>query len=213
MNFLSFVISKTFWFQAIIALIVTVALGFLALKWIEASTKHGESIEVPDLSKMQVDEAQDELALQHLRLEVLDSVNYNPDYPRFSVIEQNPVPGKRVKEKRKIYVKINPSGYQKIEIPNLIRHTKRQVIPTLEILGFKVGDTTYKPDIAKDAVLEMSVKGKKIKPGDMIKKTSTIDLVLGDGKPKRNKKKKDTVKDSKWDDAPELENDSSDLDF
>src|SRR5699024_9210022 len=99
-----------------------------------------------------------------------------------------------------------PSGYQKIEMPNLIRHTLRQTIPTLETLGFKVGDTTYKQDIAKDAVLEMYVDDDKIEPGDEVMKTKTIDLVLGDGKPKKESDdtKEDTT-DTKWDDEPEVD--------
>ena len=36
-----------------------------------------------------------------LRYEVLDSANYNPDYPRFSIIEQNPPAGNKVKQKQK----------------------------------------------------------------------------------------------------------------
>lgn len=66
-------------------------------------------------------------------------------------------------------------------IPDLIRRTRRQAEPTLRSLGFEIGDVSYKPDIAEDAVLELRHKGKKLEPGDELMKTSTIDLVLGDG--------------------------------
>lgn len=184
MNFFRFVISKAFWIQILLAIIVTVILGFLTMKWLGQRTQHGTSIEVPDLSKLQLDEVDEKLAEIKLERVVLDSANYNPDYPKFSVIEQNPEPGKKVKEGRKIYLKLNPNGYPKVEIPNLIRHTKRQVIPMLNSLGFEIGDITYKPDIAKDAVLELRANGKKINPGDELMKTTKIDLILGDGKPK-----------------------------
>src|SRR5699024_10604357 len=117
-------------------IIVTVVLVLLTLKWLDFETHHGQTIEVPDLSKLKIEKVNQKLDKLHLRYEVLDSVNYNPDYPSYSVIEQNPEPGKQVKEGRKIYHKINPSGYQKVEMPNLVRHTKRQVIPTLKSLGF-----------------------------------------------------------------------------
>ena len=116
-----------------------------------------------------------------LRVKIMDSANYNPDYPRFSVIEQVPAAGKFVKEDRKIYIKLNPSGYPKLEIPEFERITKRQVESKLLSLGFKIGDITYKPDFAENAVLELSHNGKRLKAGDKLKKTAIIDMVLGDG--------------------------------
>lgn len=183
MNFFKFIISKAFWTQVLLAIIVTIILGFLVIKMLDSRTNHGESIEVPDLSKLQLDEVDEILNERHLNRVVLDSANYNPDYPKFSVIEQTPEAGKMVKEDRKIYLKLNPSSFPKVEIPNMIRSTSRQVIPMLSSMGFEVGDITYKPDIAKDAVLELRANGKKIEPGDMIMKTTKIDLVLGDGNP------------------------------
>src|SRR5690606_29059402 len=116
-----------------------------------------------------------------LRYEILDSANYNPDYPRYAVIDQAPAPGSYVKENRKIYLTLNPSGYRKVVVPDLIRRTRRQAEPTLRSLGFVIGDITYKADIAPDAVLELRHKGRLVNPGDELMKTSVIDLVLGDG--------------------------------
>ena len=76
---------------------------------------------------------------------------------------------------------INPSDYKNIRIPDVIRSTLRQTKPTLEVLGFKIGTLIYEDDLGKDEVLEMRYKGKKVNPGDLLKKTSVIDLVLGNG--------------------------------
>src|SRR5690606_24202445 len=103
------------------------------------------------------------------------------EYPRYAVIDQVPRPGDHVKENRKIYLTLNPSGYRKVMVPDLIRRTRRQVEPTLRSLGFEIGDVTYKPDIAPDAVLELRHKGRLVEPGDELMKTSVIDLVVGDG--------------------------------
>ncbi len=181
MNFFKFVTSKTFWIQVLLAIIITVVLIFLALKWLNVETHHGEYIVTPNLTGLTLDSVSQKLDEMHLRYEVIDSANYNPKYPKYSVIEQNPKPGHHVKEDRRIYLKLNPSGYPKIEIPDLIRHTKRQVIPTLQSMGFKIGDITYKPDIARDVVLELWANGKEIMPGDKVMKTTTINLVLGSG--------------------------------
>ena len=47
--------------------------------------------------------------------------------------------------------------------------------------GLKAGSYSYKPDLAKDAVLEMSMNGILLKAGDEVPKGSTINFVLGDG--------------------------------
>lgn len=182
MGLLRFIFSKTFFIQLVLAAIALVVLGFLTLQWLEYSTNQEERIEVPDLGKLSLNVVEDRLEELDLLYEILDSANFNPDFPRYSVIDQVPLPGKFVKENRKIYLTLNPSGYRKVTIPqNLIRKTRRQVEPTLRSLGFKIGDVTYKPDIAQDAVLELRHKGKLVEPGDELMKTSVIDLVLGDG--------------------------------
>jgi len=182
MTFFKFIFSKTFLLQLILAVVVVVALVFGSLKFLDFTTNHNETIEVPDLSKFELDIVDKKLEEMNLRREVLDSANFNPAYPPYSVINQVPKPGKRVKENRKIYLTLNPSGYINIEIPkNLIRKTIRQVEPTLVALGFQIGDTIQKPDIAKGAILELRHKGKSLKAGDKLPKTSTIDLVVGDG--------------------------------
>ncbi|MDT0688864.1 PASTA domain-containing protein [Salegentibacter sp. F188] len=182
MGIFRFIFSKTFLIQLVLAIIAIVVIAYLALQWLEYSTNQDQRIKVPDLARMSLDNVEDRLDEMDLRFEILDSANFNPDFPRYSVIEQVPEPGKFVKENRKIYLTLNPSGYRKVTIPNnLIRKTRRQVEPTLRSLGFEIGDVTYKPDIAEDAVLEMRHKGQLVEAGDELMKTSVIDLVLGDG--------------------------------
>ncbi|SDS10929.1 PASTA domain-containing protein [Christiangramia echinicola] len=182
MGLFRFIFSKTFLIQLVLAGIVIVVLAFLTMQWLDYSTNQDQRIEVPDLAKMNLDNVEDRLNEMDLDFEILDSANFNPDFPRYSVIDQVPAPGKFVKEDRKIYLTLNPSGYRKIEVPNnLIRKTRRQVEPTLRSLGFEIGEISYKPDIAEDAVLELRHKGKLVEPGEKLMKTSKIDLVLGDG--------------------------------
>ena len=182
MTFFKFLFSKTFLIQLVLAVLALVLIAFIILQWLEFSTNQDQRIVVPNLATMSLDKVDEKLEELELRREILDSANYNPDYPPYSVIDQVPLPGKHVKENRKIYLTLNPSGYRKVEIPeNLIRRTRRQVEPTLRSLGFEIGTITYKPDVAKDAVLELRHKGELLEPGMKLMKTSTIDIVLGDG--------------------------------
>jgi len=194
MGLFRFIFSKTFLIQLVLAVIVLIIISFLTMQWLDYSTNQDQRIEVPDLAKMNLDNVEDQLADMDLKYEVLDSANFNPDFPRYSVIDQVPAPGKFVKEDRKIYLTLNPSGYRKIEVPNnLIRKTRRQVEPTLRSLGFEIGQVSYKPDIAEDAVLELRNKGRLIEPGDKLMKTSVIDLVLGDGSGRYSETEEDTL--------------------
>ncbi len=182
MKLFKFIFSKTFLVQLILAVVVLVALVFGSLKYLDVATNHNDTIEVPDLSKFQLDIVDKKLEEMNLRREILDSASFNPKYPPFSVLDQVPKPGKRVKANRKIYLTLNPSGYVDVEIPqNLIRKTRRQVEPTLIALGFEIGDIIMRPDIAKGAILELRYKGETIEAGDFLQKTSIIDLVVGDG--------------------------------
>jgi len=181
MSFIKFLFSKTFLIQIALAILALVVIAFLVMQWLGFSTNQDQRIEVPDLSKLALNVVEERLDELDLRYEILDSANFNPEYPKYAVIDQVPAPGSYVKENRKIYLTLNPSGYRKVTVPDLIRRTRRQAEPTLRSLGFEIGDITYKPDIAPDAVLELRHKGRLINPGDELMKTSVIDLVLGDG--------------------------------
>ncbi|MFT7073366.1 MAG: beta-lactam-binding protein with PASTA domain [Patiriisocius sp.] len=180
MAFIKFLFSKAIVKQLLFALAVLVMLTFLLLWWLKITTNHGQQIEVPNLSKMTLDSVEETLEDADLRYEIMDSANYNPDYPRYSVIEQVPKAGKFVKQDRKIYLALNPSGYAKIKIPEVLGRTLRQVEPTLLAVGFKIGKISKRPHIS-DQVLELRYKGSQIKPGESIQKTSVIDLIVGDG--------------------------------
>ena len=173
--------SRVFVVQVFVALIIIFVLGYLFMHWLTFTTDHGNEITVPNLSKMteeQVEETVDDLDLDYV---LLDSVDFNPAYPKHTVVEQDPLPGAKVKVNRKIYIKINSSGFTMVRIPNLIEKTFRQAVPTLKSLGLEPGQITYKPYLGKDMVMEMHCNGKKLNPGDKIFKSSKIDLVLGDG--------------------------------
>lgn len=181
MSIVKFLTSKEFFKQLAIAVVAVLILVFLVLKWLKITTNHGDFVEVPVLKGKTLDVVQIELDDKDLVMVVQDSANYNPNYPRYSVIDQDPVAGSQVKEDRKIYLTLNPSGYRKVAIPKIIRRTFRQAKPTLEALGFVVGNITYVDDIGKDEVIAVKHKGKTISAGTMLPKTTKIDLVLGNG--------------------------------
>ncbi|HZJ18761.1 MAG TPA: PASTA domain-containing protein [Pricia sp.] len=180
-NFFNFLKSKVFLIQLGLAFLVLILVIFLALRWLNSTTNHNEFVEVPDFGKMSVPDMRKAVEEAHLRFEVLDSANFNPDYPRFSIIEQNPPAGNKVKENRKIYLTVNPSGYKQVTVPNIIQVTQRNATSMLRAVGLDVQRTTYIDQLGKDMVYYIKHKGKQIKPGDKLPKTSKIELVCGNG--------------------------------
>lgn len=182
MILLKFIKSRSFLIQLVLALVVSISLIYLALNYLNSSTKHGEFTVVPDLSKKTFNQAKNVLENAGLRAELVDSTNFDPEYPRFSVIEQVPAMGEKVKENRKIYLKINRSGYKKVTIPDVIQVTLRNAESIIKAVGLEVDEIEYVDNIGKDMVLGIKYDGKEIKPGFKLQKTSKVVLVCGNGK-------------------------------
>src|SRR5690606_36571202 len=136
MSIIKFLSSKTFLKQIGLAVAAIFVLTFILMKWLNISTNHGEFQTVPSLTGKSINVAEMELNKNSLVMQIQDSANFNPDYPTFSVIEQDPAAGSKVKEDRKIYITLNPSGYKRILVPDLIERTLRQAQPNLEAVGF-----------------------------------------------------------------------------
>lgn len=182
MNFLRFFFSKLFVKQLLWAGLLVVLFIGLCFWGLNQYTQHGKHTQVPDIEALSLETVASVLEQYELRYEVLDSAKFNPNYPPFSVIEQLPTAGSDVKQGRKIYLTVNPSGYRKLSVPNVIQVTKRNAETRLIAVGFELGEISYRNNIGKDMVLEIRYQGDKIEPGVVLPKTSKIDLVLGNGK-------------------------------
>ncbi|HEU4471971.1 MAG TPA: PASTA domain-containing protein, partial [Flavisolibacter sp.] len=97
------------------------------------------------------------------------------------VVKQVPEADQVVKVNRTVYVVINRFVPPDIAMPNLIGYSLRNAEMTLRNMGLRLGDTSSRPDFAKNSVLEQLYNGSQIKPGDKIKVGSKIDLVLASG--------------------------------
>lgn len=182
MSLRKYLTSRVFLVQVFLSLLIIAVLGYLSMHWLTYTTDHGHEISVPDLSKLSEEQVEEKLGSLDLDYVLLDSVDYRSDYPKFSVVEQDPLPDTKVKVGRKVYIKINASGFSSVRIPDLIDKTYREALPTLKALGLEEGTITYIPNLGKDMVLEMRSNGRNLKVGDRVMKSSKIDLVLGDGK-------------------------------
>ncbi len=192
-TFFRFLKSRSFLIQIGLALLAVILIVFIVLRWLSSTTNHGKFIVVPDFSKMSVMDMRKAAEESKLRYEVVDSANFNPDYPRFSIIEQNPPAGNKVKENRKIYLWVNPSGYKKVSLPNVVQVTQRNAASMLRAVGLDVQRVSYIDQIGKDMVYYVKYKGKQVSPGDKLPKTSKVELVCGSGRVgQKNESKEDS---------------------
>ena len=159
--------------------VLTLILIFFFI-YLPSTTRHGETVTVPNLEGMSLLEMDNFLKKRHLNYEVSDS-NYVEKYPALTILKQYPTHGSHVKEKRKIYLTVNQKQPNTIKMPNLIDGSLKNAELVLKSYGLKRGDIKYKPDLASNAVLEQLFDGKPIETGAKIRKGSKIDLVVGDG--------------------------------
>lgn len=196
MSLRKYLTSRVFFMQLVAAMVIVGALAYLFFHWITFVTHHGDEITVPNLSKLSIEQAEEKLDELDLNYEVIDTVDYKPDFPKLSVVQQEPTAGEKVKNGRTIYLKINASTYKMVAVPDLIERTYRQAVPTLKAVGLQEGTKRYIPSIGKDVVIEMWHNGKKLKAGDKILKASRVDLVLGDGSMKLKESDVDSLLNS-----------------
>ncbi len=178
-GFFSFIFSSRVW-KNILLIAIFVALAIWGMTvWLGAYTRHGQSIEVPDLKDYPIDKLDVALSNFDLKYEVTDSI-YNDDKNRGVVVSQNPPPGKQVKKGRTIFLTVNSLLPEMVAMPDLVGKSKRIALPLIEIAGLKVASLEYKPDDAcTDCVLEQLYQGRPIEEGQKIRKGESIKLVLG----------------------------------
>ncbi|WP_295649466.1 PASTA domain-containing protein [uncultured Mucilaginibacter sp.] len=162
---------------AIGSVILITVVAFFSL---DLYTRHGSGIPIPQLEGMQVADATKLLDQQGFHYQI-DSV-YIGDKAPGTIVQQDPDAGTNVKEDRTIYLTVVTRQAPPVALPDLTESNYREAIATISNYGLKMGDTTYKPDIARDRVLEVHFAGQVLKPGSKLPKGSKIDLVLGDGK-------------------------------
>lgn len=175
-----FITSKPLWANILFAIglvVVALFIFLVSLNWI---TKHGDTLVIPAVTGKSFDEAKKILEDKGFEVAIQDSV-YNDTARALAVLRQFPDADEYVKENRTVYLTINRAVPPNIEMPTLEGLSFRSAEISLRQYHLKLGDTTYKPDFARNSVLEQLFNGQRIKPGTKLPEGSTISLVLGSG--------------------------------
>lgn len=149
--------------------------------WLPITTNHGETITVPDIQGMTVDELDDFLGKRNLRYEPTEDSSYSPNHPPLAVLRQVPKPNTKVKENRKIYVTLNAESPPKVRMPKVEDLSLKSAMMVLKSYDLKLGEVKFIPDVFFGVVHEAKMNGRTVLEGEKIEKGSVIDLVAGDG--------------------------------
>jgi eukaryotic-like serine/threonine-protein kinase len=175
-----FLTSKPLWVNILAGFVVLIVLLLLFLGSLDIITHHGKTMKIPAVVGVSIDQARKTLESQGFEIVIQDSI-YNDTLPPLQVIKQFPEADNLVKVNRTVYLTINRALAPEIDMPNLLSMTFRNAEMVLRRYGLKLGDTVFKPDFARNSVLDQQFKGASVKPGTKIQQGSEITLVLGNG--------------------------------
>lgn len=179
-EFFSFKNNRFFWVNIILMIVVCGASLWGVLKWLDAYTRHGESVTVPQVNGMSVEEAASIFKKEGLICAVVDS-SYRKGVTPGSILDQSPVAGMKVKEGRTIYLTINSLSTPLQAVPDVADNSSaRQAEAKLLAAGFKLTDNEL---IAgeKDWVYGVRYKGRRLSMGEKVPVGAILTLLVGSG--------------------------------
>lgn len=180
-----FITNKPFWVNFLIAALLAFLLIFLTLQMLGWITKHGEYLTVPSVKGKNTEEATRFLESKGFDVVVQDSI-YSDTLQRGTIIKQLPDANATVKINRTVYITVNRYIPPLIAMPSLEGKSLNFVLNILERSHLVLGDTIYRADFMKGAVIEQRYKGNRIEPGAKVQWGSRIDLVISGGLKENN---------------------------
>jgi beta-lactam-binding protein with PASTA domain len=177
-DILAFIKTKQFLIHLGISLLSLFIVLFILLKYLSSYTDHGEFVEVPDFNEKRISELNGFIKDKGVNYLIIDSI-YAPGQTSGIVIKQDPSAKSKVKHNRNIYLYVTSMVAPQIQMPKLTDRSERQARLIISSYGLKVGSVTTKNAYCNGCVIEQLFEGKPIVAGQLIKKGSKINLVVG----------------------------------
>ena len=167
---------KNLFLMAVVFIVVIVGVLF----WLNIYTKHNQSIDVPALKGLQIEEAAAILQSSGLNYDVIDSIFEKKGVPG-AILEQLPKENSKVKEGRIIYLVVQAKAEQLVSLPNLTDYSQRQAEALLNALGFTNIQIEEVPSEYRGLVVSVEYRGAPVSVGQKIPKGSVLRMKVGDG--------------------------------
>lgn len=180
MRLLRFLLSRTFWVQLGLAVVLG-GVGFVALNLgLRGYTRHSERIAVPAVVGLDQDGAAVALEAMGLRPVVIDSL-YNADGQPGAVVEQDPAAGVEVKGTRNVYLTVYRSTppNERLEIEEGMDAGVARIL--LDVKGFAFRERYEPTQELSGLVLGVrDLAGDSLGPDDRLPKGAELVLVIGE---------------------------------
>ena len=179
MGKLSFLKQKKFYINLLLIVVLCFVLLWLTIKMLNVYTRHDRVYEMPDFSGMTTPEVEKEYGKDYNFI-LIDSI-YSKTQAPGTIVQQDPLPGSKVKHGRNVYYIIVAIEPERTTMPNLNNLSLRQALVLLESSGLEVKELVYVEHFARNAICEQRYDGSVIKPGTELIKGSKITLHVGLG--------------------------------
>ena len=181
MNFLRFLVSRTFWINLAIVIVLTAIIYIVTFRLLNVFTNHGQAITLPNYIGLTIEELDNYAINKDFEFLIIDSL-YDDTKAKGSIVMQDPPAHSQVKSGRKIYLTIVAKLAERVLMPDLKDYSLRQAVSLLETYGLKTGRLEFVQSDFENAVLEQMFNGDTIHADTMILKGSKIDLIVGKGR-------------------------------
>lgn len=179
-NFFIKVLKNPYVINLIIMAVVSGAVIYGVLKWLDHYTLHNKAVIVPDVKGLSIDEAAIFIQNNGLRYNVIDSV-FSKNVAPGAIVEIIPGVGAKVKEGRILFLTINATTSQMADIPEVADLSFRQAYALLKSRGFVNIETEYVPGDYKDLAIEVEANGRVLLPGEKTLLTAPLILKVSSG--------------------------------
>lgn len=160
--------------------VVLAGVIFGVLAALDAYTRHGEAVVVPDVKGLSLAEAQTMFTDRGLNCVVADS-SYVKNLPAGCILDYSPTAGQRVKEGRMVYLTINALDIPLQEVPDVADNSSvRQAEARLLAAGFRLTNNDSIPG-EKDWVYAVKYRGNSLEIGAKVPMGAILTLVIGNG--------------------------------
>ncbi len=163
---LSYLFSRTF-LKNLLGVVAMFAIAFfLTFLWLQFYTRHGQELDMPDYKGMMLSDARKDAQEKSFQISIKDSLHL-VGRPGGEIINQDPDPGSRVKERRTIYLTVTKDLPDQIPLSRLpllygkdFERKKRELQDHFEIRSKVVGKE-YDPGVPGQ-ILEVRYNGTMI---------------------------------------------------
>lgn len=178
--FFSKLTSKVIWLNLLGMALLIGLIAFGVWRGLEIYTRHGETVSVPDVKRMPLNDAVYTLNRHGLQAEVVDS-GYNRNQNPGTILEQNKPAGAVVKPGRTIYLTIATRKSPTRVLPNISDNCSlREAEAKLKAVGFKLAPCEY-IDGEADWVYRVKSGGRVVENGQRVDQDVPIVLIVGRG--------------------------------